>query len=66
MKEGKGKGGQNSFAREHTGHSKHRCLTAKDSIHRHHYMVNPEIRLIIYFGVKDGEAPYSQQNKTRS
>ena len=29
-------------------------------------MVNNEIRLIIFFAAKDGEALYSQQNKTRS
>ena len=28
-------------------------------------MVNSEIRLIIFFAAKDGEALYSQQNKTR-
>ena len=32
----------------------------------HHQMVNTEIRLIIFFAAKDGEALYSQQNKTRS
>ena len=39
--------------RECTGHSKHQ-------------MVNTEIRLIIFFAAKDGEAVYSQQNKTQS
>ena len=29
-------------------------------------MVNTKIRLIIYFAAKDGEALYSQQNKTGS
>ena len=29
-------------------------------------MVNTKIRLIIFFAVKDGEALYSQQNKTRA
>ena len=28
-------------------------------------MVNPEIRLIIFFEVKDGEALYSQQKQDR-
>ena len=32
--------------------------------HGHHQMVNTEIRLIIFFAAKDGEALYSQQ-KTR-
>ena len=40
--------------------------TREDSIHGHHQMVNTEIRLIIFFAAKDGEALYSQQNKTRS
>ena len=33
----------------------------EDSIHGHHPMVNTEIRLIIFFAAKDGEALYSQQ-----
>ena len=50
------------FPREHTGHSKH-CLstTWDDCTHGHHQMVNTEIRLIIFFAAKDGEALYSQQ-----
>jgi len=40
--------------------------TRKDSTHGHHHMVNTEIRLIISFAAKDGEALYSQQNKTGS
>ena len=32
------------------------------STHGHHEMVNTEIRLIIFFAAKDGEALYSQQN----
>ena len=31
-----------------------------------HQMVNTEIRLIIFFAAKDGEALYSHQNKSRS
>ena len=34
--------------------------TKEDSIHGHHQMVNTEIRLIIFFAAKDGEALYSQ------
>ena len=30
--------------------------TREDSTHRHHQMVNTEIRLIIFFAAKDGEA----------
>ena len=40
--------------------------TREDSTHGHHQMVNTEIRLIIFFAAKDGEALYSHQNKTRS
>ena len=29
----------------------------------HHEMVNTEIRLIIFFGAKDGETLYSQQKQ---
>ena len=53
--------------RECTGRSKHPLPTntRKDSIDGHHQIVNTEIRLIIFFAAKDGEALYSQQ-KTRS
>ena len=37
--------------------------TREDSIHGHHQMVNMEIRLIIFFAAKDGEA--IQSAKTR-
>ena len=37
--------------------------TREDSTHGHHQMVNTEIRLIIFFEVKDGEALYSQQKQ---
>ena len=37
--------------------------TRNDSTHGHHKMVNTEIRLIIFFAVKDGEALYSQQKQ---
>jgi len=41
--------------------------TSKDSIHihEHHQMVNTEIRLIIFFAAKDGEALYSQLKQDR-
>ena len=35
----------------------------KDSTHGHHQMVNTEIRLIIFFASKYGEALYSQQKQ---
>ena len=34
--------------------------TREHSTHGHHQMVNTEIRLIIFFAAKDGEALYSQ------
>ena len=37
--------------------------TREDSAHGHHQMVNTEIRLIIFFAPKDGEALYSQQRQ---
>ena len=49
--------------REHTGHSKYPPPTTQDSTHGHHEMVNTEIRLIILFAAKDGEALYSQQKQ---
>ena len=52
--------------RKHTGHSKHPLPTTReDSTHGHHQMVNTEIRLIIFFAAKDGEALYSQQKQDR-
>ena len=35
----------------------------EDSTHEHHQMVNTEVRLIIFFAAKDGEAVYSQQKQ---
>ena len=49
------------LSRKCTGHSKHPLPTTQDSTHGHHQMVNVEIRLIIFFAAKDGEALYSQQ-----
>ena len=37
--------------------------TREDSTHGHYQMVNTEIRLIIFFAAKDGEALYSQQKQ---
>ena len=39
--------------------SKHGCI----STHGHHQMVNTEIRLIMSFAAKDGEALHSQQKQ---
>ena len=59
------------FTRGSGRRSSRRLMTAgrqvlffPDSTHGHHQMVNTEIRLIIFFAAKDGEALYSQQNKT--
>ena len=62
--------------REFTGHSKHPLPTAQektvqpssnstreDCTYGHHQMVSTEIRLIIFFAAKDGEALYSQQKQ---
>ena len=37
--------------------------TRKDSTHEHHLMANTEIRLIIFFAAKHGEALFSQQKQ---
>ena len=37
--------------------------TREDSTHGHHQIVNIEIRLIIFFAAKDGEALFSQQKQ---
>ena len=37
--------------------------TREDSTHGHHQMVNTQIRLIIFFAAKNGEALHSQQNQ---
>ena len=37
--------------------------TREDSTHGHQQMVNTEIRLIIFFAAKDGEALYSNQKQ---
>ena len=37
--------------------------TRGDSAHGHHQMINTDIRLIIFFAAKDGEALYSQQKQ---
>ena len=39
--------------------------TREDSTHGRHQLVNIEIRLIIFFAAKDGEALYSQQKQDR-
>ena len=39
--------------------------TREDSTHGHQQMANTEIRLIIFFATKDGEALYTQQKQDR-
>ena len=39
--------------------------TRDNSTHGHHQVVNTEIRLIIFFSAKDGEALYSQQKQDK-
>ena len=39
--------------------------TSEDSTHGHHQIVNTDIRLIIFFAVKDKEALYSQQKQAQ-
>ena len=52
--------------REHTGHSKHPLPTTQEkTTHGHHQKVNIEIKLIIFFAAKDGEALYRQQKHDR-
>ena len=47
-----------------TGRSKHPPSTTQEMTTRgHHQMVSTEIRLIIFFAAKDGEALYSQQKQ---
>ena len=51
---------ENTLVRTNTLFQQHR----EDSTHGHHQMVNTEVRMIIFFAAKDGEALYSQK-KTR-
>ena len=50
---------ENTLIIENTLFQQHR----EDSTHGHHQMVNTEIRFIIFFAAKDGEALYSQQKQ---
>ena len=55
---------QTELPRESTGHSKHPLPTTQEkTTHGHDQMVNTEIRVIIFFAAKDGDAPYSQQKQ---
>ena len=52
--------GQRVLPRKCTGHSKHLLPTTQEKTLQ---MDNTEIRLIIFFAAKDGEALYSQQKQ---
>ena len=54
---------ENALVRANTLFQQHE---REDSTHGHHQIINNEIRLIIFSAAKDGEALYSQQNKTGS
>ena len=59
--------------RECTGHSKHPLPTTQEKtlhirvytsdVSGHHQIVHTEVRLIIFFAAKDGEALYRQQKQ---
>ena len=49
--------------RLHTSHSNHPLPTKEKTTHGHHQTVNTQIRLIIFFAAKDGEALYGQQKQ---
>ena len=50
--------------RECSGHSKHPLPTTQEkTLHGHQEMVDTEIRLIIFFAAKDGEALQSQEKQ---
>ena len=52
------------FPRERTGHRKHPLPTTQEkTLHMDHQIVNTEIRLLIFFAAKDGEALSSQQKQ---
>ena len=52
------------FPREGTDYSKHPLPTTQEKTTcEYHQMVNSEIRLIIFFAAKDGEALYNQQKQ---
>ena len=53
------------FPRNYNGHSKHPLPTTQENTRGHHQMVNTEIRLIMFFAAKTGEALYSEQKQDR-
>ena len=62
MKQGKGE--QSLVRKTHWSWQAAYSNNKRDnSAHGHQQMFNTEIRLIIFFATKDGEALYSQQNQ---
>ena len=52
------------FCQENPGHSKHPLpITQENTTHGHHQMVNTEIRRIIFFAAKDGQALHNRQKE---
>ena len=49
------------MSKEHAGHNKN--PPRDNSTHGHNQMVNTEIKLIVFFVAKEGEALYSQQKR---
>ena len=60
MKQGKG---NRILPREYTGHSKHPLPTIQEKTLHMDITRNTNIRLIIFFEAKDGEALYNQQKQ---
>ena len=53
------------LSRKRTGHSKHLFLTTHETIkYGHLQIINPEIRLIVFFAAKDGKLYSVNKNKT--
>ena len=54
-------GQENTLVKTNTLFQQHK----EDSTHEHHQMVNTEVRLIIFFAAKDGEALYNHRKQDR-
>ena len=53
------------LSRKPTGHSKHLFLTTRETVkYGHLQVINPEIRLIVFFAAKDGKLYSVNKNKT--
>ena len=58
-----GLGVQNEAGQRLIGFCQENALVLASTTHGHHQMVNTEIKLIIFFAAKDGEALHSQQKQ---